>query len=158
MKTLRFLAAVALLAAAFIIGRISRCRPPLTPPAVKVDTLTFRDTVTVLQPVYLTRWKTDSVRVPAVDTVRVHDTLWVVLERERVTWEDSLARVYASGVQVSVDSVQHFREKLVITKEIPVRVKDPSRWGLGVQAGATVTPDGVRPYVGVGVSYNVLRW
>ena len=120
--------------------------------------MTVRDTVTVREPVYLTRWKTDSVRVPVADTVRVHDTLWVVLERERVTWEDSLARVYASGVKVSVHSVTHFREKLVITKEIPVRVKDPSRWGLGLQAGATVTPDGVRPYVGVGVSYNVLRW
>ena len=80
------------------------------------------------------------------------------MEREQVRWEDSLAVVYASGIDPQVDSVIHFTRDQIIIKEIPVIKVKKSRWGLGVQAGATAGKDGVIPYVGVGVSYNILTW
>lgn len=131
---------------------------PGEPPTPKVDTLVIRDTFIVTEPKYVTRRVVDSVPYPVTDTIRMRDTLFVLLEREQVTWEDSLARVYASGIDPQVDSVIHFTQEMVITKEIPVIQVKKTRWGIGVQAGAGVGKEGLTPYVGVGVSYNILSW
>ena len=64
--------------------------------------------------------------------------------------------VYASGVMPQVDSVIHQTQSLIITKEIPVIKK--TRWRLGVQAGVGAGKGGLTPYVGIGVSYNILSW
>lgn len=125
-------------------------------PTPKVDTLVIRDTFKVTEPIYLTKRIVDSIPYPVTDTLRMRDTLYVFLEREQIRWEDSLAVVYASGVMPQVDSVIHHTESLIITKEIPVIKK--TRWGLGVQAGVGAGKGGLTPYVGVGVSYNLLSW
>ena len=95
-------------------------------------------------------------RMTNVSTLMLRDTLYVILEREQVRWEDSLSVVYASGVMPQVDSVIHHTENLIITKEIPVIKK--TRWGLGVQAGVGAGKGGLTPYVGVGISYNLISW
>ena len=118
--------------------------------------MVIRDTIVSYRPKMVTKRVVDSVLVPVVDTLTLRDTLFVFLEREQVTWEDSLARVYASGINPHVDSVIHFTRDLIITKEIPVIKK--TRWGVGVQVGAGAGKDGLTPYVGVGVSYNILSW
>ena len=118
----------------------------------------IRDTIKVTEPVYVTRKVVDSVLVPVVDTIRYRDTLYVFLEREQIRWEDSLAVVYASGVRPEIDSVIHYAERMVIVKEIPVVRVKKTRWGIGIQAGAGATRDGLTPYIGVGVSYNILSW
>ena len=125
-------------------------------PIIKVDTLVIRDTFKVTEPIYETKRVVDSIPYPVTDTLRLRDTLYVLLERKQVTWEDSLARVYASGVNPRVDSVIHFTQDLIITNEIPVIKK--TRWGLGVQAGVGAGNGGLTPYLGVGVSYNLLSW
>ena len=142
----------------YLVG--SRCHRNDTgePPTPKVDTLFIRDTFKVTEPKYITRRVVDSIPYPVTDTIRMRDTLYVLLERQQVTWEDSLARVYASGVNPHVDSVIHFSQDLIITKEIPVIQVNKTRWGIGVQAGVTADKEGVMPYVGVGVSYNILSW
>lgn len=142
----------------FLVG--SRCTriSPGEPPKPKVDTLVIRDTFTVTEPKYITRRVVDSVLVPVHDTTKIRDTLYAYLGREQVTWEDSLARIYASGIDPQVDSVIHFTQEMVITKEIPVIQVKKTRWGIGVQAGAGVGKDGLTPCVGVGVSYNILSW
>lgn len=143
---------------AFLLGQ--RCPrndqgEPLTP---KVDTLVIRDTIMVKEPKYITRRVVDSIPYPVNDTIRLRDTLFLFLAREQVTWEDSLSRVYASGIDPQVDSVIHFTQDQIIIKEIPVIKVKKTRWGIGIQAGATADKNGVIPYVGVGVSYNILSW
>ena len=125
-------------------------------PTPKVDTLVIRDTFKVTEPIYVTKRVVDSIPYPVTDTLRMRDTLYVILEREQIRWEDSLSVVYASGVMPQVDSVIHHTQSLIITKEIPVIKK--TRWGLGVQAGVGAGKGGLTPYVGVGVSYNLLSW
>ena len=122
----------------------------------KVDTLVIRDTIKVTEPIYVTKRVMDSIPYPVTDTLRLRDTLFVFLEREQIRWEDTLAVVYASGVNPQVDSVIHHTQSLIITKEIPVIKK--TRWGLGVQAGVGAGKGGLTPYVGVGVSYNLISW
>ena len=142
----------------FLVGNRVGRNAPGEPPTPKVDTLFIRDTFKVTEPKYITRRVVDSVLVPVTDTLYLKDTLFVILEREQVTWEDSLARVYASGIQPHVDSVIHFTQEVVITKEIPVIQVKPTRWGLGIHAGYGAGKDGLTPYIGVGVSYNLLSW
>ena len=135
-------------------GRIDQGEPP-TP---KVDTLFIRDTFKVTEPKFITKRVVDSVLVPVTDTLYLKDTLFVILEREQVTWQDSLSRVYASGIHPQVDSVIHFTQEMVITQEIPVIQVKKTRWGVGIQAGVGAGKDGLTPYLGVGVSYNLLSW
>lgn len=149
--------AVAILILFLFDRRIPR-NTPQEPQSVKVDTLFVRDTIKVTQPKFITRRVVDSVLVPVTDTIRLRDTLYVFLEREQIRWEDSLSVVYASGVRPEIDSVIHYAERMVIVKEIPVVRVKKTRWGIGIQAGAGATRDGLTPYVGVGVSYNILSW
>lgn len=141
-----------------LIGQKHPQKLPIEPIKTKVDTLVIHDTLTSYEPVFIERQKLDSVLVPVLDTMIIHDTTFIYLEREKVTWRDSLCEVYASGIMTSVDSVQHFQEYKNITIETRVPVKIRSRWGLGVQAGMGACKDGLTPYVGVGVSYNILSW
>ena len=142
----------------FIIGQKHPQKLPVEPIKVKVDTLVIHDTTMSYRPIYVDRVKLDSVLVPVVDSVKIHDTTFVYLEREKVTWRDSLCEVYASVIMASVDSVRHFQESKYITIETQVPVKVRSHWGLGVNAGYGVGKGGLTPYVGIGISYNLLSW
>ena len=122
----------------------------------RVDTLVIRDTIVAYKPKYITKRVVDTTFVPVPEYIERNDTIYAVLEREQVVWEDSLARVYASGINPQVDSVFHYRTEKVINHIVPVKVQ--SRWGLGVQGGVGFGKDGLTPYVGVGVSYNILSW
>ncbi len=128
----------------------------------KVDTLYIRDTITREKPVYLTKYIDRVQLVPVTDTIRVKDTLFVALDRERVEWRDEYAAVYASGIDPSVDSVRHFITERVVTREVRVEVPAKQRWkriGWGVAAGPGVYwqpgMDNVTPGVGIVVGLRV---
>ena len=123
-----------------------------------VDTLYIHDTIKVTEAVSVEKTvvRTDTVVVPVDRIIKETDTVYVLMEREQIRWEDSLSVIYASGILPHIDSVFHYRTQMIITKEIPVKVR--SRWGIGVQAGYGVSRDGLSPYIGVGVSYNLLSW
>lgn len=147
-----------LTALGFFIGYRSAGNRPVLPIEPKVDTLVIRDTIKVTEPVLVVKRVVDTIPYPVKDTIMQHDTIIAYLVREQVMWEDSLSRVYASGVNPQVDSVIHYANTTIITQEIPVIQVKKTRWGIGIQAGATANREGVMPYVGVGVSYNLLSW
>ena len=142
-------------------------------PTPKVDTLFIRDTNTFTEPK-----KEPSPDVPikeipvpvyvadssAIDSLlnecarleRVGDSLQLVLLRVQRHYSDSTFDAWVSGVDPRLDSIKTYQTNMVITKEIPVIKK--TRWGLGVQAGVGAGKGGLTPYVGVGVSYNLLSW
>ena len=146
----------------FLIGHKHPRKSPVEPIKEKVDTLLIFDTITLSKPVFVEKIKLDSVLIPVTDTLWLHDTLYVYLEREQIQWQDSLCRVYASGVNPQVDSVTHFVRETIVNREISVPVKVKSRWGLGIQVGYGAGINGkqvyLTPYVGVGISYNILSW
>lgn len=150
-------------------------KSPGEPPTPRVDTLFIRDTNTFTDP------KSDpspdvlikEIPVPvyvadstAIDSLlnecarleRVGDSLRLVLLRVQRHYSDSTFDAWVSGVDPILDSIKTYRTKMVITREIPVIQVKRTRWGIGVQAGAGVGKDGLTPYVGVGVSYNILSW
>ena len=145
-----------------LIGQKHPQKSPVEPIKEKVDTLLIFDTITLTKPVFVEKIQLDSVYMPVTDTLWKHDTLYVYLEREQIQWQDSLCRVYASGINPQVDSVTHFVQETIINKEISIPVKVKSRWGLGIQVGYGAGVNGkqvyLTPYVGVGISYNILSW
>lgn len=145
----------------YFIGRRDGLTSAVEAEAEKVDTLYLRDTIVQYESILEERVVLKKVPVPVTDTLRIHDTLYVYLDREQVVWQDSLSRVYASGILPQIDSVQHYITERIVTKEVTIHVKKPCRWGVGVHAGYGVQlGDQVRtaPYIGVGISYNILSW
>ena len=146
----------------FLIGQKHPQKSPVEPIKEKVDTLLIFDTITLTKPVFVEKIQLDSVYMPVTDTLWKHDTLYVYLVREQIQWQDSLCRVYASGINPQVDSVTHFVQETIVNREISVPVKVKSRWGLGIQVGYGAGVNGkqvyLTPYVGVSISYNILSW
>ena len=70
--------------------------------------------------------------------------------------------MYASGIGVEVDSVRHYVQTQVITKERDVIVKVKPKWSVGIHAGyGAFVKNGqisASPYIGVGISYNLFSW
>ena len=143
-------------AVCFIAGRKTAKKGENGTIVERVDTLVIRDTIVAYKPKYTTRRVVDSVLVPVPEYIERNDTIYAVLEREQVVWEDSLARIYASGIQPEIDSVMHYRTEKVINHIIPVKASP--KWGIGIQGGVGVGNGGLTPYVGVGVQYNILTW
>lgn len=145
---------------AFSAGQRHALDRLILPQQERVDTLFIRDTIMSEIPVYVTRTKTDSIPypVPVTDTLWKTDTIW--LQREQVMWQDSLSKVYASGVSVEIDSVLHYIPTHVVIKERCVKVKP--KWSIGVHAGYGASANNgqiaTSPYIGVGVSYNLISW
>ena len=159
----------------FLVGR--RCPrndqgETLTP---KVDTLFIRDTNSFTEPkkepspdvlikeipvpVYVADSSAiDSLLNECARLERVGDSLQLVLLRVQRHYSDSTFDAWVSGVDPRLDSIKTYQTNMVITKEIPVIQVKKTRWGLGVQAGVTADKEGVLPYVGVGVSWNILSW
>lgn len=152
---------LAAIAVSYLVGRNRGINEASARVVERVDTLVIRDTITQYEPIVKRITKVEKVLVPVTDTLRQTDTLYVVLDREQVVWQDSLSVVYASGILPQVDSVKHFIEERVVTREVVVPKVKRTRWGIGVQVGyGVMLGDQVRtaPYVGVGVSYNIVSW
>ena len=141
-----------------LIGQKHRQKMPLEPTEIKVDTLVIRDTIMQYKPIFADKIKVDSVLIPVKDTIVIRDSVYIYMDREKITWRDSLCEVYASGIMTQVDSVKHFREYQYVTIDTAIPVKEKSHWGLGINAGYGVGQGGLTPYIGIGVSYNILSW
>lgn len=152
---------LAAIAVSYLVGHNRGINEASARVVERVDTLVIRDTITQYEPIVKRITKVERVLVPVTDTLRQTDTLYVVLDREQVMWEDSLSRVYASGIMPEIDSVQHFVTERVVTREVVVPKVRRTRWGIGINAGyGVMLGDQVRtaPYVGIGVSYNIVSW
>lgn len=153
---------LAVLATAAICILLTRkCNGTKEPPqeriVSRVDTLYVRDTLTVYKPSKVTRTVKDTVRVVVRETQidTMHDTVFVYLPQESIVWQDDRCIVYAHGINPQVDSVTHFNSGAVVTRTVTER---PKRWGIGVSAGYGMSKDGLSPYIGLGISYNIIRF
>ncbi|MCM1503406.1 MAG: hypothetical protein NC115_12200 [Bacteroidales bacterium] len=155
------LAAIAVLAIGVLAGWF--CRGHLAPDTnvvTRTDTVIIRDTFVHEKPIYMTSRIIDTVRIVyQKDTVTVHDT--IVMYREQRFYDHEKYQAWVSGIEPRLDSIRVFPETKYITTETLIRPR-PKRWGIGVQAGygvhiynGQVHP---APYVGLGVSYNILSW
>lgn len=152
------LAALLLLSGYFLGRRTARAPEPEY--IVQIDTLRIRDTLFVETPVPVEVRVVDTMLVAVTDTVHLNDTVYLSLPRETKVYGDSTYTAQVSGYRPELDWVRVYPQREVVTRTISVDSR--KRWGLGLQAGygAYVDAGQVRlvPYVGVGISYDILRW
>lgn len=153
------LAVLATAAICLFVAR--RCEDIKEPPqeriVSRVDTLYVRDTLTVYKPSKVTRTIKDTIRLIVKETQldTMHDTIYVYLPEENIVWQDDRCIVYAHGISPQVDSVTHFNSNMVVAKTVTSK---PKRWGIGVSAGYGLSKDGLTPYIGLGISYDIVRF
>jgi hypothetical protein len=95
------------------------------------------------------------------DTIVRNDTTYIPLPRESRTYGDDRYTAVVSGYQPSLDLLEIYMENQTITR-YAVPKENPKRWGIGVQVGYGATArDGsvyLSPYIGIGISYDIIRW
>lgn len=130
---------------------------------IKVET--YRDTVTIVKPVPVKETVYDSILVPVVDTMHIRDTAYISLPKERKEYRDSDYVAVVTGYRPELESISVFPITKVITQTITIREKSkPKPWGVGIQAGfggfygISSRRVDYGPYIGVGISYNLIRW
>lgn len=82
----------------------------------------------------------------------VSDSVKVQIPISQKIYEDTLYKAYVSGYEPKLDSITIKQKTTYITHTI--RDKE-SRFRIGLQAGYGLTPKGMQPYVGVGLSYRL---
>lgn len=153
------LLAALLLLSGYLLGRrTARATEPEC--IVQVDTLRIRDTLLIEKPMPVEVRVVDTMLVTVADTIRLSDTVYLRLPREIKRYEDSLYRAQVSGYRPALDWIEVYPQTEVVTRNIFVGLR--KRWGLGLQAGFGAYASGgqvrLAPYVGVGISYDILRW
>lgn len=152
------LAAVFLLSGYLLGRRANRAHAPEL--MVQTDTLRIRDTLLVERPVPVEVRVVDTMLVAVMDTVTVNDTVYLQLPREEKVYESGDYRAQVSGYRPELDWIEVYPQTVYVTRNISVDSR--KRWGIGLQAGYGAYFDGgdvsLSPYVGIGISWNILTW
>jgi len=160
-KSSGYIGVVPLAIVSCILGMIlgySYCRQnqPTIKEKTKVDTLYIRDTITQIEPVYKVSRVIDTLLVAVTDTIVRNDTAYISLPKEERVYESDYYSLGISGYKCNLDYISVYPETRIVTKET-IRYQK-YRFGLGFQTGLGISAKGATPYIGVGLSYNVLCW
>ena len=121
------------------------------------DTLVLTDTIVKFQPkpykvtiidtIYLPQ-QPQQPQQPQIDT----------LIRKEVIYKDSTYMAVVGGIEPYLKSIEIYPKTIYVNNNTTTTIKVRSRFGLGVQAGYGYSRNGLQPYVGVGVQYNLIQW
>lgn len=152
--------------ALFLLGvRIGKRQLPADV-VIKRDTLVIRDTTTLItyvdRVVYRTQidtvWldKIGKSDFPQADSIN-KDSFLVQVPINYIHEKYTDAEVWYHGFHAGIDSLWVYPEKQIITNTI-TRTIQPSRWALSVHGGYGIGAKGLTPYIGLGLSYDLLRF
>lgn len=154
----------ALITAAVMMLLMRRCENPAQViERVVYDTIVRIDTLRVPVPVE------KEVRVLRIDTLRLlavqdadstdsADSVDVLMPRQSKVYEDSTFRVVVSGYDATLDSMQIYAKNqyIYVNRTVERAGKAPRvTVTVGPQVGVGVTPKGIQPYAGVGISVGI---
>lgn len=146
---------IAALVVAFFLGQLFAQPDVVEVERVEYDTIVrtevVADTIERVKVIYRTL---PSVEVVRTDTLVVRDTVMVAVPISRYTFADSLYKCEVEGYEVQLKRMEVFPKTIYRT----TIVREPSRWGIGVQVGYGLSREGLSPYVGVGVNYNLISF
>ena len=141
----------------FINGWVSCHRTTDKKVITITDTLVLTDTIIKMQPkpykitiidtIYLPQ-QPQKPQQPQIDT----------LIRQEVIYKDSTYMAVVGGIEPYLKSIEIYPKTIYVNNNTTTTIKVRSRFGLGVQAGYGYGRNGLQPYVGVGVQYNLIQW
>ena len=135
-----------------MLTRSCQVEPPL--PEMKI----VRDTVIDVQIDTQYFPKPVPYKVEVRDTVYIDNSFqnsqdWKVLVQEVKEYKDSTYYAKISGINAYLEHIEVYpritTQYITTTEKI---YKKPQKWELGLQGGIGITPKGVQPYVGFGVT------
>ena len=118
------------------------------------DTLVLTDTIIKFQPKPYKVTIIDTIYLPQQPQQPQQDTLI----RKEVTYKDSTYMAVVGGIEPYLKSIEIYPKTIYVNNNTTTTIKVRSRFGLGVQAGYGLSRNGLQPYVGVGVQYNLIQW
>ena len=121
------------------------------------DTLVLTDTIIKFQP--------KPYKVTIIDTIYLpqqpqqpQQPQYDTLIRQEVIYKDSTYMAVVGGIEPYLKSIEIYPKTIYVNNNTTTPIKVRSRFGLGVQAGYGYGRNGLQPYVGVGVQYNLIQW
>lgn len=126
---------------------------------LQVDTLVWHDTIRVSGPVEIRSIRTtDTLIVPIIDTLRVRDTVYLVMNRQIKEYRDSLYYARVSGYDPSLDYIEVYPKTTTISK-METTTQKSSPWRYGVDVGldyGMVWGKYITPNIGAEIGYKKL--
>ncbi len=116
-------------------------------------TLVRIDTMRIVQPEVMVVHDKGSMTVSLPLADNSSDSAEVEMRIEQAVYADSSYRAYVSGFLPRLDSLVFIKST---HKTLFSEKKNARRWHIGVQAGCGITPRGVQPYIGFGISFRIL--
>lgn len=162
----RIVTAVVVVTLLCLISFFAGKRTAISQMETTTDTLvvTRIDTIRIEKPMYHTVITRDTILLAVADTIRVNDTTYVQLPIESKVYSDSLYKAQVSGYKAELDWIEVYpvTKTVTVNNTLTNTAYKKTRWGIGIQAGygATIYNSKIQltPYVGVGVSCNLIRW
>lgn len=134
---------------------------------ISADTLIIHDTITIDRPIFQERKIIDTILVTTLETDTVYlsakedyrliaKPLQVSLPIEQKYYSYDNFDAWVSGFNAQLDSFRVYPKTKMIT--IEKRIHRQKKWSLGIHAGYGASKHGLTPYIGVGISYNLISF
>lgn len=163
-QTVTMIVALLLLLGSFFLGRRTA---PQGADNGRVDTLIVYRTKAADNPVYsrsevigtiavpTIRWAcfTDTLTQETERVVAVHDTIYLEREQRYYSELDGRLRMWVSGYEPSLDRWELDEREITIT-----RTPRRPRWSVSIGAGYGAGKEGLTPFVGATIGYNIISF
>lgn len=134
-----------------------QCNNPVIRTEYYTDTIilrdTIHDTIPIPKHIFISRIDTVFLALPS-DTALVA----VQVPIEQKTYESENYRAIIEGHMPKLLSMEVFPETKYVTNTVINTINKRQRFGIGVQTGYGMSKDGLSPYIGVGISYNIINF
>ena len=121
------------------------------------DTLVLTDTIIKFQPKPYKVTIIDTIYIPQQPQQPQQPQIDTLI-RQEVIYKDSTYMAVVGGIEPYLKSIEIYPKTIYVNNNTTTTIKVRSRFGLGVQAGYGYGRNGLQPYVGVGVQYNLIQW
>ena len=121
------------------------------------DTLVLTDTIIKFQPKPYKVTIIDTIYIPQQPQQPQQPQIDTLIRKE-VTYKDSTYTAVVGGIEPYLKSIEIYPKTIYVNNNTTTTIKVRSRFGLGVQAGYGYGRNGLQPYSGVGVQYNLIQW
>ena len=120
------------------------------------DTLVLTDTIVKFQPKPYKVTIIDTIYIPQQPQQPQQPQIDTLI-RQEVTYKDSTYTAVVGGIEPYLKSIEIYPKTIYVNNNTTTTIKVRSRFGLGVQAGYGYGKNGLQPYIGVGVQYNLIQ-